>query len=202
MKLKTNLLSAMLLTAFFITGGCTTKDAMLDLSETKRDKRVFCYSGKIELKGGTPDGGRYSGKGVYDNKFYPQEAGNGKHKITYSAGWFSSASDYLTVWGGGDCPKCDDTYEITCTECNGKDLPGKNCPKCNSTGKVKCIKCNGTGRVENKWWGGKTTCEKCNSGKGYVDCTTCDKNTHKVPGCDTCKGAKKIPCPLHTRDGK
>lgn len=55
-------------------------DVSLNLDSTQ-----VCFSYlAFDLTGGSPDGGTYSGDGVIDNKFYPSEAGFGKHSITYT----------------------------------------------------------------------------------------------------------------------
>ena len=46
---------------------------------------TFCiFWDAVAISGGLPEGGEYSGPGVLDNSFDPEEAGIGEHELTYS----------------------------------------------------------------------------------------------------------------------
>ncbi len=72
----------------------------------------------FELSGGTPEGGTYSGTGIIDNMFYPEEAGSGDHQIIYTIisenGCPSPATQTITVFDipdvniGNDSTICGD----------------------------------------------------------------------------------------------
>ena len=72
----------------------------------------------FELSGGTPANGTYSGVGVIDNNFYPEDAGAGDHEIAYTIigenGCINSTSQNISVFEipnvniGNDTTICGD----------------------------------------------------------------------------------------------
>lgn len=48
------------------------------------DDRTFCIYDGVSTLSGLPDGGNFSGSGVSNNEFDPEDAGTGSHTITYS----------------------------------------------------------------------------------------------------------------------
>ena len=161
-------------------------------------KSVYIGFPPFDLSGGEPSGGKYSGKGVRNNRFYPQEAGGGDHEITYTYYGFS-AQDSIVVNGPKErkvnysCPQCHGTDRVRCN-------PHVTCYRCSGEGRLrvqKCSECEGTGRVRTAWklWMGKRDCPECNgSGNIYKKCPDC-KGTGKEK-CPKCKGTGYAPCPL------
>jgi len=161
-------------------------------------KSVYIGFPPFDLSGGEPSGGKYSGKGVKNNRFYPQEAGGGNHEITYTYFGFS-AQDSIVVNGPKErrvnynCPRCHGTDRVSCD-------PNVTCTRCFGDGRLwdrKCSECDGTGRVRTAWkmWMGKRDCPECKgSGNIYKKCSSC-KGTGKEK-CPKCKGTGYAPCPL------
>ncbi len=69
-------------------------DVTLDLSDINP---VNWNVDSIELTGGAPSGGTYSGTGVVGNWFYPSSAGLGEHEITYTYTNTDGCSDSATA---------------------------------------------------------------------------------------------------------
>ena len=156
-------------------------------------KRVFYESEGVKLAGGTPKGGYYSGSGVQDNVFYPQETAPDNPaqreydvEISYSYG-SGSAKDTIHVFGyhaprkASACPKCGGTRKIKCPICHGNSQAIKwtPCARCQGAG-VLAEDCSGCGGDGKKWYGG--SCGKC-EGKGKLYST-----------CPECQGKQKFPC--------
>jgi uncharacterized tellurite resistance protein B-like protein len=102
------------------------------------------------------------------------------------------------------CTSCDGKGILACGSCGGKK--NIDCPKCNGTTRVKCRRCGGDGKL-NDGFLAKTVfskflkekkCGDC-AGKGYVQCTACQKG--KV-ACKECRGLGKVICPDCSSDGK
>ena len=111
----------LLLTAC-ITSCSTFSEVSLDLTP----KKIYFKSEGVELSGGHPAGGKYSGPGVRNGHFYPRETKPEKKTartyqgpITYTVG-FSSKTEHITVFGyryqppSKACPKCEGTRKIPC----------------------------------------------------------------------------------------
>ena len=159
-------------------------------------EKVFIIVPPFKLKGGTPEGGSYSGPGVQNGKFYPAKAGTGTHTITYTAN-NKKATDTIQVIGpkkrviDPNCSLCLGTGKIFCE-------PKITCSDCEGFGKIKegpCYKCDKTGKVRAwyKMWIGKKNCENCNGlGSLYTMCSEC-KELGKVK-CPYCKGTGKRKC--------
>ncbi len=65
---------------------CTTTIIVHNLTQTScpTTKHVYIDTPPLQLQGASPIGGIYSGNGVINSDFYPQEAGIGNHIITYT----------------------------------------------------------------------------------------------------------------------
>ena len=159
-------------------------------------KRVYVAVPPFTLKGGTPEGGVYSGTGVKNGKFYPEKAGTGEHTITYTVN-AKSAFDTIEVIGprkkiiDPNCTSCNGTGKtycssrITCNDCSGRGKHWlRNCGNCDGSGKV---------RAWYKMWIGKTDCGDCNGvGAFYRGCTECKESGQLK--CPLCKGTGKRAC--------
>lgn len=157
--------------------------------------RVFIAVPPFDLKGGSPAGGRYEGRGVSNNRFSPEEAGVGVHEIVYTYRGLS-ASDSIEVFGARQrhanpfCGICNGTGlvdcvpRVACTDCTG----GRVCIG-------KCLGCDGVGRVKTAWklWLGTRDCPDCQgTGLRYALCKKC-KGLACVK-CPDCKGTGKAVC--------
>lgn len=102
--------------------GCTDTETVTiivnDLPSVELDleRDTFCINeSNIELIGGTPNGGNYSGLGIMGNIFDPSAAGVGTHLITYvyedANGCVNSDAQEITV-EDGDCTTGINTIEI------------------------------------------------------------------------------------------
>jgi len=79
------------------------------------------YESPINLNGGSPSGGTYSGNGVVSGKFYPAIAGAGHDKITYSyssAGYTNYGYDTIIVLSAPNKPLITSDKEIYCKGSN------------------------------------------------------------------------------------
>lgn len=158
-------------------------------------KRVFIAVPPFDLKGGSPTGGTYEGRGVSENRFSPEEAGVGVHEIVYTYRGVS-ATGSIEVFGARQ-----HRANPSCAICNGTGLvdcaPRVTC-KCCTGGRIclgKCMSCDGNGRVRTAWklWLGTKVCPDCQgSGSRYVQCKKC-KGLASVK-CPDCKGTGKAVC--------
>jgi len=122
------------------TNGCTASDSVyaeivaLPTVSLSPLGAVSLYGGIVNLSGGSPTGGTYSGAGVSNNQFDPSIAGLGFHTITYtytnSEGCSSSDSSSIEVIpcniqlsatsSNVSCPRgSDGTIDLNATNTNG-----------------------------------------------------------------------------------
>ena len=178
--------------AILVCVGCCGKpDVKLSLGKGK----VFIAVPPFELTGGYPEGGRYEGRGVSNNRFSPEDAGVGVHEITYTYKNVS-ASGNIEVFGARQRRAVP-----SCTICKGNGFigcaPRVVCDGC-TDGRVsmgRCMVCNGTGRVRTAWklWLGTKDCSECGgAGLKYAQCKKC-KGLATVK-CPDCKGTGKAVC--------
>ena len=168
-------------------------EVKLQLNKT----RVYVGFPPFDLSGGMPEGGVFSGEGVVDGKFYPENAGSGVHEIKYTYRGVS-ASGTIEVVGpkkkniDPNCPLCSGSGKIKCSS-------RIDCTSCKGAGRFfdhTCSECDGEGRVRTKWklLMGKRDCPECGGvGQFYRQCSDC-RGTGKEK-CPKCKGTGKAPCP-------
>lgn len=84
--------------------------------EIALERDTFCINETtVELTGGTPIGGNYSGSGVTGNIFEPSEAGVGTHLITYTyedTNGCSNSDSQVIIVEDGDCTTGLNTSKI------------------------------------------------------------------------------------------
>lgn len=159
-------------------------------------KKIYKYYPPFKLSGGLPAGGVYAGPGVKDGRFYPEKAGTGTHKISYTVN-DQAAFDVIEVTG----PK-KRTIDPNCTTCKGTGKQGCekhiSCTSCKGRGRFwarDCLKCDCKGKIRAwyKAWCGYRTCPDCNGdGVFYRRCEDC-KGTGKEK-CPVCKGTGHKKC--------
>lgn len=182
-----------------LTACITSCSTFSEVSFGLTPKKIYFKSEGVELSGGHPAGGKYSGPGVKNGHFYPRETKPKKKTartyqvpITYTVGFFSK-TEYITVFGyryqapSKACQKCGGTRKIPCTVChNGLERQYTRCSNCNGNGYIPQTcpvpQCN-RGKLSKTWyrWYSKT-CKRC-SGKGYIE-----------ERCSVCHGQKSFPC--------
>ncbi len=173
----------------------TANDPSTNVFIKLEKSRVFIAVPPFDLKGGSPAGGRYEGRGVSDNRFSPEEAGVGVHEIVYTY-MGVSASDCIEVFGARQRRAA-----ASCAICNGTGLtdcaPRVMCEYCTG-GRVRigaCMACDGVGRVRTAWklWFGTRDCPNCQgTGSRYAQCKKCKGRAYVK--CPDCKGTGKAVC--------
>ena len=178
---------------FFLCMGCDTVSPAQPPELKLTPKRVYYLSNGVELSGGSPEGGYYSGPGVRDNVFYPRETAPNKPdcreydvEIFYSYG-SGSAKDTIRVFGFNTvgsisiCSKCGGTRKIKCPVCHGdrRAIRWTVCKRCQGAGVLSedCSACGGDGE---RWL--------------FFSCGKCEGEGKIYSICPKCQGKKEFPC--------
>lgn len=134
---------------------------------------------KYNISGGVPNS--YSGTGVKNSIFCPDECPGGTHYIYYRDNKNKKGKKIkIRIIALATSPEncnCDDDYRVKCNLCNqnGEIIEERVCSTCKGTGLVRCW-----------YWFGKEDCKKCNNGR---------IRTRQI--CSECDGKKWKDCDKH-----